>query len=163
MPVPISMVKQQGSILLWGMVILLVMTVLAFVGARMASTDIKIAGNEIYQVLAYQAAESAIERSTDLFFQNKAATANDLTTVLGPFSDNTQGGAVSAQGSLNMSHKIPCGAVSTLAMSVSVNEDDYSCYLFAVDVEARVAGTGAESSHALGFMRLTPGTTYTTN
>ena len=151
-----SPVKQQGSVLMWGLVILLVMTVLGIAGAKMATTDVKIAGNEIFRVLSYQTAESTIERSTDLFFQNEAAQSTTKSKVIGPFRDSAVGGAVDSQARVLMSKKVSCGTLNDLAMSVAMTADDYECRLFDIEVDARVSGTGAKSTHALGIMRFIP-------
>lgn len=151
-----SYIKQQGSVLMWGLVILLVMTVLGIAGAKMATTDVKIAGNEIFRVLSYQAAESTIERSTDLFFQNKAAESVTKSDIIGPFTDEALGGAVESKAKVLMSKKVTCGQLKDLAMSVAMSADDYDCRLFDIEVEARVAGTSAKSTHALGVMRFIP-------
>ncbi len=148
--------NQQGSILFWGLVILLVMTVLGVAGARMAATDVKIAGNEIYQVLAYQGAESTLERATDLFFQTEAAKALDNQYISELFKDNALGGDVQSQARVVMSRKIACSALDDLAMSIAMNSDEYHCRLFDIEVDSKVLGTGTKSTHALGVMRLIP-------
>lgn len=151
--------KQQGSILFWGLVILLVMTLLGVAGAKMASTDVKLAGNEIYQILSYQGAESTIERSTDLFFQTKAAEALDKIALIGPFKDKALGGDVESQARVLMSRKIPCTALDGIGMSMAMENDVNQCRLFDVEVEARVPGTGSKSTHALGIVKIIPSST----
>ncbi|WP_020560297.1 pilus assembly PilX family protein [Thiofilum flexile] len=151
-----SHLKQQGSVLMWGLVILLVMTVLGVVGAKMATTDINIAGNEIFRTLSYQAAESTIERSTDLFYQNRAAELKGEKELVGKFEDRAMEGTVNSDATIMMSKKVSCNMLNDLAMSTSMKADDYECRLFDIEVNARVAGTGAKSTHALGVMRFTP-------
>lgn len=52
--------SQRGSSLLWGLSILLVMSVISVAAARMGMTDTRIVGNEMHSMLAYQGAESQL-------------------------------------------------------------------------------------------------------
>ena len=58
---------EQGSALLWGLVILLVMTVIGVAASRMAGTDSRIAGNQMMYMLTFQGADSMLRKSASLF------------------------------------------------------------------------------------------------
>ena len=55
--------KQQGTALVIGLLLLLVLTILAISGMTTASLEMLMAGNEQYQERAFQAADSAVERA----------------------------------------------------------------------------------------------------
>ena len=50
--------QQQGSVLLWGLVILLTLTVLGVSAVKMAGTDTRIAGNQLLYVQAWENSEA---------------------------------------------------------------------------------------------------------
>ena len=54
--------RQQGSVLLWGLVILITLTVVGVASARIGITDTRIASNQMFSMMTYQGAESALER-----------------------------------------------------------------------------------------------------
>lgn len=74
--------NQQGSALLWGLVILLVMTVIGVAASRMATTDTRIAGNQMMYMLTFEGADSMLRRSASLFEVSITASCTNNATAL---------------------------------------------------------------------------------
>jgi type IV pilus assembly protein PilX len=62
-PVATTPVRQRGTALVIGLVLLAVLTLLAITGMNTASTELIMAGGEQYRQNAFQAAETGIERA----------------------------------------------------------------------------------------------------
>jgi type IV pilus assembly protein PilX len=60
---PTRLVKQRGTALVIGLVLLAILTLLAITGMNTASTELMMAGGEQYRQNAFQAAETGIERA----------------------------------------------------------------------------------------------------
>ena len=150
---------QRGSVLLWGMVILLTLTIMVITAARMGITDTRIAGNEMFSMMAYQGAESALERVSTLFHVDRTASAAD-TTESWDFVDpvNNNSGNLNSTGAMSLKGHMMCTPQNGYAMSVEMNPDpgSVSCLLFHVDASANLAGTGARSEHVQGIMKYVP-------
>ncbi|MGB0845965.1 MAG: pilus assembly PilX family protein [Thiolinea sp.] len=150
---------QQGSVLLWGLVILLTLTVVGVAAARMGITDTRIASNQMFGMMTYQGAESALERVTSLFNIDQTVAAPDNTQSWN-FTDpvNNNSGTLNSTGTISMGEPMMCTAQNGYAMTVEMNPDlgGISCRLFRVDSRANLAGTGALSQHAQGIMKYVP-------
>ena len=100
--------KQRGSVLLWGLVILLTMTVIGVAASRMAALDTRIAGNEMFYMLTYQGAESSLRRSANNLQVIQTATQGTYSTELNAkvfpvsFTDLVSGGQVQTTGESSM-------------------------------------------------------------
>lgn len=151
--------RQHGSVLLWGLVILITLTVVGVAAARVGVTDTRIASNQMFSMMTYQGAESTLERVTQLFNISQAASAADGVQSWN-FSDqvNNDSGTVNSTGIITMDSPMMCTAQNGYAMSVEMNPDigGISCRLFLIDSQANLAGTGALSEHAQGVMKYVP-------
>ncbi|MEZ5479002.1 MAG: PilX N-terminal domain-containing pilus assembly protein [Thiolinea sp.] len=155
-----SVDRQQGSVLLWGLVILLVLTVVGVAAARMGVTDTRIAGNQLFATMAYQGAESALERVTSLFNieQTVATPHNEKSWDFEDAAAND--GAVMSTGTISMGGSLMCTGQEGFGMSVEMNPDagGVACRLFTIRSRANLAGTGARSIHAQGILKYAPAT-----
>lgn len=154
-----SVRRQQGAVLLWGLVILITLTVVGITAARIGITDTRIAGNQMFGMMTYQGAESALERVTGLFqIEQTAASADGIQSW--DFSDEVNNGAgtLNSTGTITMGESMMCTAQNGYAMTVEMNPDagGLSCRLFRVDSRANLSGTGARSEHAQGIMKYVP-------
>ncbi len=151
--------QQKGSVLMWGLVILITLTVVGVAAARVGVTDTRIASNQVFGMMTYQGAESALERVTQLFNISEAASATG-GTLSWDFSDlvNNDSGTLNSTGVITMGEPMMCAAQNGYAMSVEMNPDlgGISCRLFRIDSQANLAGTGALSEHAQGVMKYVP-------
>lgn len=154
-----SLRGQQGSVLLWGLVILITLTVVGVSAARIGVTDTRIASNQMFGMMTYQGAESALERVTALFNINQTASSASGSQSWG-FTDpvNNNSGTLNSTGVVTMDVPMMCTAQNGYAMTAEMNPDlgGISCRLFRVDARANLAGTGALSEHAQGVMKYVP-------
>lgn len=160
--------SQRGSALLWGMAILLVMSVIGVTAARIGITDTRIVGNEAYSMVAYQGAESQLNLvrppldmlapSNSLAFikstmeqeTKKFVVPSSNTSVLFHSSNLQTGLQVQYNGFLDQ-----CPPLET-SMSVEMNGDKYRCSMFIIDANSRFQGTGAHSLHEMGIVHFMP-------
>lgn len=152
--------RQEGSVLMWGMVVLLVMTVIGVAATRMAATDTRMAGNQIFGMLTYQGAESTLQRSVDLFLMQQAAENPNREETFGPYNDPINGGSISSESTISMSDEIACPPVDGIAVSTEMSPDagGVACRIFQIDVHAELPGVAANSRHASGVLRYVPPT-----
>lgn len=146
--------RQTGSVLLWGLIILLTLTVIGVSAARMGVTDIRIAGNQIFGTMTYQSAESGLERaSADKFYIDKT-DKTDEKVISEDFQDG--GGATESTVTISMDGLIQCPAIEGISGSIEMNSEKFSCLLVVMDARARLPGTGTNSRHSQGVVTFTP-------
>lgn len=162
--------KQAGSVLLWGLVILLTLTVIGVAAVRMGVTDIRIAGNEMNMMVTYQAAESQlnlirppVDRMAPdgaLSYVKLALDNNDDTLEL-----DDDSGLLLASNDISSRVRIRhdqrltmCLPQEGYAMRIEMLQDagGYDCHRFEVDADSAMNGTGARSHHEMGLMHYTP-------
>ncbi|CAA6811348.1 MAG: Unknown protein [uncultured Thiotrichaceae bacterium] len=150
---------QAGSVLLWGLVILLTLTVIGVSAARMGVTDIRIAGNQIFGTMTYQSSESVLERVSTLFHINETDGATDMVQSWDFADEMNDGGSTNSTGTISMAGSIQCAPQEGFAMSAEMVSDagGISCLLYTMDSQASLAGTGARSNHSQGVMKYVPG------
>ena len=157
--------KQRGSVLLWGLVILLTMTVIGVAATRMAALDTRIAGNEMYYMLTFQGAESSLRRSVNNLQIIKTATQGTYSTEKDArvfpvsYTDQVSGGQVQTTGESSMGDEESCPPIRGVAISTEMSPESggVACRIFVTDVESELSGTGAGSEHAEGVLKLVPG------
>lgn len=149
---------QQGSVLLWGLVILLTLTVIGVAAARMGVTDIRIAGNQMFSAMTYQSSESVLERVSTLFHIKETDGQADMVESW-DFADAVNDSVTNSTGTIRMAGSIQCAPQEGFAMSAEMEGDvgGISCLLYTMDANASLAGTGAQSDHAQGVMKYVPG------
>ena len=163
--------RQAGSALLWGMSILLVMSVIGVTAARMGMTDTRIVGNEMYSMMAYQGAESQLNmvrppldtlapQNSLAFIKLAMDEANnkiiiDHATAPVLFGSEHLSSSVTVRYGERLSMCMP---QEGYAMRVEMLQDagGYDCHEFIVDASSRLQGTGAHSIHEIGLMHYTP-------
>nr|CAA6828972.1 MAG: Unknown protein [uncultured Thiotrichaceae bacterium] len=153
----VSKAGQNGSALLWGLVILLTLTVIGVAAARMGITDIRIAGNQIFGVMTYQSSESVLERISTLFHIKETTDEADMINSW-DFVDAVNEGATNSTGTIRMAGSIQCAPQEGFAMSAEMTPGvgSVSCLLYTMDSRATLSGTGARSNHSQGVMKYVP-------
>ncbi|MEB4592383.1 PilX N-terminal domain-containing pilus assembly protein [Candidatus Thiothrix sp. Deng01] len=158
--------NQRGSVLLWGMVILLTLTVIGFAATRMASVDNKIAGNQMMYMLTFEGADTMLRRSISLY--NVMQTAQSGTSPseyskdkvkvlqLSNFAENISG--INAAGQTAMGEEEGCPPLKGVAMTTEMTPDagGIACRVFTTDASASLTGTGARSRHSEGVLKPVP-------
>lgn len=73
--------RQRGAALVVGLILLLVLTILAVSGVFTATSELRMAGNQQQQELAFQAAETGLERAFIAADLNTSVVQNACGTV----------------------------------------------------------------------------------
>lgn len=158
--------QQRGAVLVWGMVILLTLTVIGIAATRMASVDSRIAGNQMTTMLTFQGAESMLRKNISLYQVLQTATQGTTpssykkekikTLALTDFTESTSG--VKVKGESAMSEETGCPPLKGVAMSTEMTPDTggIACRIFTTDVNASRSGTGARSQHSEGVLKPVP-------
>lgn len=160
-------VQERGAVLLWGLVILLVLTVMGIAATRMASVDSRIAGNQMMYMLTFEGADSMLRKSISLYEVMQTAkngttpsTAYDKYKVkalqLSTFAETTSG--VNVTGESAMGEEEGCPPLKGIAMTTEMTPDagGISCRVFTTDARASLSGTGANSDHSEGVLKPVP-------
>lgn len=158
--------KQHGAVLLWGMVILLTLTVIGIAATRMAAVDSRIAGNQMMYMLTFQGADSMLRKSIGLFNVMQTAGSGSApgeyskhkvkVLQLNNFSDSSSG--VNVTGESAMGEEEGCPPLKGIAMTTEMTPDagGIACRVFTTDARASLSGTGARSQHAEGVLKPVP-------
>ena len=166
--------QQQGAVLVWGMVILLTLTLIGIAATRMATVDSRIAGNQMTYMLTFQGADSMLNKSRSLYEVmmtvqkgtaengiHRVRKMNDMSaaeagTWNDGYTDNTSGVAVTAQSS--MGDESGCPPLKGIAMTTEMTPDagGIACRVFTTDADASLSGTGAQSRHSEGVLKPVP-------
>ncbi len=166
--------QQQGAVLVWGMVILLTLTVIGIAATRMATVDSRIAGNQMTTMLTFQGADSMLNKSRSLYEvmmtvqkgtaengKHRVRKMSDMNAAVAGtwndgYTDNANGVAVTAQSS--MGDESGCPPLKGIAMTTEMTPDagGIACRVFTTDADASLAGTGAQSRHSEGVLKPVP-------
>jgi Tfp pilus assembly protein PilX len=159
--------QERGSVLLWGLVILLVLTITGIAATRMAATDSRIAGNQMMYMLTFQGADSMLRRSISLYQVMQTAQTGTTpsgaydkdrvkTLQLSDYSEATSG--VKVSGDSAMGEEESCPPLKGVAMTTEMTPDagGIACRVFTTDANASLTGTGARSQHSEGVLKPVP-------
>lgn len=163
-PMVVNVRRQQGTVLLWGLVGLLVLAALGIAAGRISTLDKRIAGNAMFDDFTYQGAESGLQRSVNLFKITQTAEQEATTNTdkkFGPYSDAIgSGGQINSHSVVSMSPlNESCPPILVgVAMSTSMTPKSGSiaCRTFTVTANSQVPGTSAASQHVAGILKYTP-------
>jgi Tfp pilus assembly protein PilX len=170
--------QQRGAVLVWGLVILLTMTVIGIAATRMSNIDNRIAGNQMMYMLTFQGADSMLNKSTSLYevmmTVEKGTAENGLHRVR-KMDDMRASAAAAADGAWNngytdsnsnvtvtgvssMGEEAGCPPLKGIAMTTEMTPDagGIACRVFTTDAAASLAGTGARSQHSEGVLKPVP-------
>lgn len=154
--------KQQGAVLLWALIILLVLTVLSLSSVRNSNTNTKIAGNSMASMMVFQGVESTISKiaNTNYIDQASRILPDRKKTVpsLELPNEAVNGGSLSSTGSVAYVGYIPCPVMNDIAISTNASQEggSVSCQVYEVEAESRLLGTGAKASHLQGIAVMAP-------
>ncbi len=174
--------RQKGSVLMWGMVIMLTLTVIGIAAARMGIMDTHIVGNEMFAMMTYQSAESQLNRlrppattvapEVTLSFLPEAVTnaggvtINSASSIMLNADNSTALLLAPASEGLNPSLNVidtdedlpMCPPQQNLATSLEMGggAGGFKCRLFRVTSTVTLSGTGARSQHEMGIIQYIP-------
>ncbi|WMP16981.1 pilus assembly PilX family protein [Thiothrix lacustris] len=175
--------QERGAVLVWGLVILLTMTVIGIAATRMATVDSRIAGNQMMYMLTFQGADSMLRKSSNLYQVMQTATTGETSTSItydknkvktrelknfgvtgsslsessaGVFSDPAS--QVTVTGVAAMSEEEGCPPLEGIAMTTEMTPDagGLACRIFTTEAHASLSGTGAKSEHSEGVLKPVP-------
>lgn len=160
---PLTLHHQQGTVLLWGLVGLLVLAGLGVAAGRIATVDTRIVGNAMFDDFSYQGAEAGLRRSSNLYLVEQTAkekVTSETDKAVGPYTDAINNGEqINSAGTISRGAKVACPPVlAGVAMSTSATpkSGNIACYLFTVNSDSKVPGTSAESQHMAGILKFVP-------
>jgi len=143
-----SMKNQQGVVLIVALILLLLVTILGVSAVNISRDKTQIAGNSIYNMLAYQGAESALAKaasgSAQKHIRDAAASGSKYTIPTADINDagelvNT-GIAMDTVATIEYLGDYPCPIISGVA-----NSTDFNCSVF--ESSARVSSSKVKARH----------------
>jgi len=147
--------KQQGVVLIWAVVFLLIITIIGLSAIRMSGIDTQISGNSVNSMLTYQGVESALGKTvmdTNKVLNITMADANypnKYDVVVADFfppEEVSGGGLLTSVASIQIEDvNIAC------PMSLAATSTNLGCNVFRIDATTRLQGTGAKASHTIGL------------
>jgi Tfp pilus assembly protein PilX len=152
--------QQQGSVLLWGLVILLTLTVLGVSAIKMASTDTRIAGNQLLYVQAWENSEAVLHKNTGtrsrvlnevVRLENSNNRHLDFKWLAPQTSDTSLNSGITAVADKSWGAEptvVNCPPLEGVAMSTRMNGTNLTRGEFVANVRSELSGTGASSRHA---------------
>jgi Tfp pilus assembly protein PilX len=156
--------RKKGFVLLWSMVILLVLLIMGVGVTQLTGLDTRLAGNEMYRMLAFQSAESGLERTADLYYIDQASKAVNRSLMVNGLQDTIDIGAGAVQTIINVNvelseRQVGCPYLSGLANSIEATSESnqVACQLYSSNSVASLPRqTGAVATHELGLIKLVP-------
>lgn len=174
----VVMRRERGAVLLWGVVILLTLTVIGIAASRMATVDSRIAGNQMISMQTFQGAESTLatvamadgtgKRKRLLYYSNTPSNFEKIMDIPDLDENYCEDDAsvyfcdpvskVKADPVIQADPHDPGSDITCPVLDgISISSDMSSgCLLVTVEADAAFAGTGASSWHAEGRARLKP-------
>jgi Tfp pilus assembly protein PilX len=152
--------QQQGSVLLWGLVILLTLTVLGVSAVKMAGTDTRIAGNQLLYVQAWENSEAVLHKNTGTRSRALHEVVNlesdtnrnlDFKWLAPQSTDTGLNAGITAVADKSWGAQpniVNCPPLDGVAMSTRMNGANMTRGEFVANVRSELSGTGASSRHA---------------
>lgn len=135
--------KQQGVVLIWAVIFLIVVTILGLGAIKMSGIDTQIAGNSTQTMLAYQNAESGLAKSAKYKNIDQAAKNGGAPYAV-PAADLQPSQRASVQ--FEASNQ---GCPRNIA-----NSSKFRCAIFRIKAEANAPGTISKATHSLGWAEI---------
>ncbi len=159
--------KQQGAILIWAIIILLILTIVGLSAVKTAGIGTRITGNSLFTMLVFQGAESALAKTANIHYTTEAdnnvpSRIIDVPSADLPIEAASKGGLKSG---VNIAwqgyRKCPITSIAT-STTVSEKAGGVACQGFDIVVRTTLSGTGARANHTLGVVRYGPALHTTT-
>jgi Tfp pilus assembly protein PilX len=160
-------VRQQGSVLIWSIIILLILTMIGLSAVKTAGIGSQITGNSLFSMLVFQGAESALAKTANIHYTTMAENNVPTRIIDVPSIDLPDEKA--SNGSLRSTVNVAWGGyrkcpITSFAVSTSVatKSGGVACQHFDIAVKTALRGTGARTNHTLGVVRYGPALHVTT-
>lgn len=143
--------RQTGAALFIGLVMLLVIAIIGVSGVRLVVSEKNMATNNTYQVLVFQAAETAIE-----------GTLNDITAFVAAI--NTPSDGTWPTRSFNVTHASnnfvvtsnSSTAVGTPTIPIGYSIGEFVDYPFTITADSEIASINAADRHVQTVSKIAP-------
>ncbi len=153
--------KQQGSVLIWSTVILLILTLVGLSAVKTAVIGTQITGNSLFSMLVFQGAESALGKTANIHYVKMAVDnipnrAIDVPAVDLPAENASKG---QLESGVNVAwkgyQKCPLTSIA-ISTTVAPKAGGVACQYYDVQASTTLNGTGARASHMLGVVKYGP-------
>lgn len=153
--------KQQGAILIWSIVILLILTVVGLSAVKTAGIGTKITGNSLFSMLVFQSVESALGKTANIHYTTQAVNnipSREIDVLRADLPvEKASKGTLKSDVNIAWKGYQKC-PLTTFAMSTTVSPKagGVACQYYDIDARANLSGTGARARHMLGVVRYGP-------
>jgi hypothetical protein len=144
--------KQQGATLMTVMVFLMLMTVVAVSGSKIAILDVLVAGNDQQKMNLYQVTSTDLKKLTTVIQLYEPLVNKTFSASTGEFNLTDSPSGVTevitdvSKGDPNIFYE--CGGFSNKAVSIGSNVPP--CYLYDFEVRSMLANSSAKDRHHRG-------------
>lgn len=149
--------KENGAILIWSIIILLVLTMVGISAVKMSKVGTQVTGNSLFSMLVFQGAESAIGQVNKMVHLNTAegvaqdSTAdNDIVQLNNVVTDSSNGLNADVEIQKTSVQPMPCPASSVGFGS------GMTCNYYEIEATSTLKGKGASTNHVLGVAKIGP-------
>jgi len=160
--------RQQGSVLIWSTVALLVLTLVGLSAVKKAGIGTQITGNSLFSMLVFQGAESALGKTANIHYVKMAVDnipnrAIDVPDADLPVEDASTGKLKSG---VNVAwrgyQKCPLTSIA-ISTTVAPKAGGVACQYYDIQARTTLNGTGARTAHMLGVVKYAPAQHATLN
>lgn len=151
--------KQQGAVLIWSVVILMILTMVGISAVKMSGIGTQITGNSIFSMLVFQGAESSLGKTTKIYYIKEAIEKKPIKKIDVPALDLPDENA--SKGKLKSQVSVAWKSYQGCPISSSAYSSIQKCHYFDVEARTVLSGTGARANHILGVAKPGPATGVT--
>ena len=151
--------KQQGAVLIWSVVILMILTMVGISAVKMSGISTQITGNSIFSMLVFQGAESSLSKTTKIHYIKMAIEKTPNKKIDVPVLDLPDENA--SKGKLKSKVNVTWKGYQGCPINSSAYSTIQKCHYFDIEAKTSLSGTGARTDHILGVAKPGPETGVT--
>ena len=148
--------KQQGAILIWSVVIVIILTMVGISAVKMSTISTKMTGNSLFSMLVFQGAESALGKTAKIHYMKLAIEKLPGKNVDVALSDENV-----SNGKLKSSVNVAWSGYQECPINSFAYSSKQKCHYFNINAVTSLGGTGARTTHTLGVAKPGPSTGVT--
>ena len=154
-----SLNKQQGAVLIWSVVILMILTMVGLSAVKMSGISTQITGNSIFSMLVFQGAESSLGKTAKIHYIKMAIEKMPSKAINVPVLDLPDENA--SKGKLKSQVNVAWKGYQGCPINSSAYSSSQKCHYFDIEARTVLSGTGARTNHILGVAKPGPATGIT--
>jgi len=151
--------KQQGAVLIWSVVILMILTMVGISAVKMSGISTQITGNSIFSMLVFQGAESSLGKTAKIHYIKMAIEKLPSKAIDVSASDLPDENA--SKGKLKSQVNVAWKGYQDCPINSSAYSSIQKCHYFDIEARTTLSGTGAKTRHVLGVAKPGPETGVT--